>query len=181
MTITAKASGDISGSDVSLHVTGTGAGPAVDQEVVAVGGTAWIRPAGGDWAAHPRAEAASAIDGVIKAIRLIDDPTQLVDAGVETVDGRPLHHLAAATTIVYRSGDGDGSYDSFDVWVTDTGVPVIAKASFSAQQGANALVGNTDVHYTPGRRPDHDQRPGRRPDAGAVTRRSGLGSVTPAG
>ncbi len=146
--LTATAEGDVSGPDVDLHVTGTGNGPAVDRQVVAVGDAAWIRPAGAAWAVHPRSEVASSIDGLLKTIALIDDPTQLVDLGVETVEGQALHHLTAATSIVYRSADAEGSYHTFDVWVTAEGVPVIAKASFDANQGTNQLVGNVDIHYS---------------------------------
>jgi len=86
---------------------------------------------------------------LLSTIRLLDDPHQLVDTGVELVDGQALHHLTAVGFIAYRSPDGaDGSYDNFDVWVTDSGIPVIAKASFSASQGTNAIVGNTDIRYT---------------------------------
>ena len=146
--LTATAKGDVSGPDVDVHVTATGAGPAVDQDVVAHGGSAWIRPAGGSWTVHPRADVATSIDGLLRTIALIDDPTQLVDVGVETIDGQPLHHLAAATSIVYQSADAEGSYHDFDVWVTDKGVPVLAKASFTADQGTNALVGNVDIRYS---------------------------------
>lgn len=150
VTITAKASGDVSGKDVSLHVSGTGAGPAVDQDLVSIGGTTWIRRGSATtWEVHPRASAASAIDGLLSTIRLLDDPNQLVDTGAELVDGQALHHLTAVGFIAYRSPDGAaGSYDNFDVWVTDAGIPVIAKASFSASQGTNAIVGNTDIRYS---------------------------------
>lgn len=149
VTITAKAMGDVSGRDVSIHATGTGAGPAVDQEIITVGDRAWVRSASSaSWVEHPRSDVSSSVDGLLQTIRLIDDPRQLSDAGVETVDGRSLHHLTALGTVVYRSPDGaEGTYDSFDVWVTDRGVPVLAKASFSASQGGNAIVGNVDVRY----------------------------------
>ena len=148
--VTAKAVGDVSGKDVALHVTGTGGGPAVDQEVVALGDAVWIRRAGSTtWEVHPRSAAASAIDGVLATIRLIDDPSQLVDVGVETIDGQEVHHLSAATSIAYSSGDGaDGAYDRFEVWATAEGVPVLAKAAFSAARGADSIVGNTDIRYS---------------------------------
>jgi hypothetical protein len=148
--ITAKAVGDVSGKDVSLHVTSTGAGPDVEQDLVSVGDTVWIRRGGAaTWEVHPRASAASAIDGLLATIRLIGDPDALIDEGVESIDGRQLHHLSAAGWIDYRPGDGStGAYDRFDVWVTPEGVPVIAKGAFSAERGTDSIVGNTDVRYS---------------------------------
>lgn len=148
--VTAKAVGDIVGRDVAIHATGTGAGPATDDDIVTVGDAAWTRSAGAQaWQPHPRTAVAASVDGLLKTIQLIDDPNQLADIGVEQVDGQFLHHLTAAGTIAYRSADGaDGAYDTFDVWVTDQGIPVLAKASFSAAQGENAIVGNTDIRYS---------------------------------
>jgi hypothetical protein len=150
VTVTAKATGDISGRDVAIHATGTGAGPAVDREIVSVGDTAWIRAKGEtSWTVHPRSDVAASIDGLRTTIQLIDDPNQLVDSGVELIDGQALHHLTAFGRIAYRSEEGaEGAYDSFDVWVTDAGLPILAKASFSAAQGTNAIVGNTDIRYS---------------------------------
>lgn len=148
--VTAKAVGDVSGKDVALHVTGTGNGPAVDQELVSVGDAVWIRRGGSTtWEVHPRSAAASAIDGILATIRLIDDPNQLVDVGVEEVDGRQLHHLTAAGSIAYSSADGAaGAYDRFEVWATADGVPVLAKGAFSAALGTDSVVGNVDVRYS---------------------------------
>jgi len=146
---TATASGDISGSDVDLHVTDVGgSNPAVDQEVVVVGDTAWIRPKGGSWTAHPRADVAASVDGLRSTIALLADPNQLVDLGLDTIDGQRLHHLSAANGVTYQSASGTGAYDSLDLWVTGTGVPVIAKGSFNASYGDIPVVGNVDIRYT---------------------------------
>src|SRR5439155_25969075 len=125
--VTAKAVGDISGRDVAIHVTGTGSGPATDQEIVSVGEDAWIRAEGPPiWDLHPRTDIAPSLDGLLQPIRLIKDPAQLVDTGVETLDGTALHHLIAPMSVAYQSPNGiDGTYDSFDIWTTDTGVPVV--------------------------------------------------------
>ncbi len=149
VTVSAKAVGDISGRDVALQLSGRGAGAPVDQDLVSVGEVVWIRRAGSTtWEVHPRSAAASAIDGLLSTVRLIDDPRQLTDLGIETVDGQQLHHLAAAGSIVYRSADGaDGAYDRFEVWATADGTPVLAKGAFSAARGTDAIVGNTDVRY----------------------------------
>jgi hypothetical protein len=162
---TATATGDVSGRDVDLHVTDIGGRqPVVDQEVVSVGDTAWIRPKGGAWAAHPRADVASSIDGLRTTIALLDDPSQLVDLGIETVDGEQLHHLTAANAVTYQTASGAGAYDSLDIWTTDAGVPVIAKGSFSAKAGQDAVVGSVDIRYS-----DIGKPVTIRPPAGAPT------------
>ena len=150
VTLTAKAIGDVSGKDVALRVTSTGAGTPVDQEVVSLGGTTWIRRTGATtWEVHRRSEASASIDGLLTTIRLLDDPSELADAGTDTVDGRSLRHLTAVGSIAYRSPDGaDGAYDRLDVWTTDAGIPVLVKGSFSASQGTNALVGNVTIRYS---------------------------------
>jgi len=146
---TATAIGDISGSDVDLHVTDVGgSNPAVDQEVVVVGDTAWVRPKGGSWTAHPRTDVAASVDGLRSTIALLADPNQLVDIGVDTIDGQRLRHLSAANGVTYQSASGTGAYDSLDLWVTGTGVPVIAKGSFNASYGDIPVVGNVDIRYT---------------------------------
>lgn len=148
--ITAQAIGDVSGKDVALHVTGTGNGPAVDQELVSVGDAVWIRRGGSTtWEVHRRSVAASAIDGVLATIRLIDDPNQLIDVGIEEIDGQQLHHLTAAGSIAYTSADGAaGAYDRFEVWATAEGIPVLAKGAFSASLGTDSVIGNVDVRYS---------------------------------
>ncbi len=150
ITLTAKAVGDISGRDMAIHSSGTGGGPPTDQEVVSVGDVAWVRAKGAPtWDVHPRSDVASSLDGLLHTVRLLDDPTQLVDAGVETVDGVALHHLTAPGFLAYQSPSGlDGTYDSFDIWTTDAGIPVLVKARFSAAEGVNSIGGSTEIRYS---------------------------------
>lgn len=148
--VTAKAVGDISGGDVALHITGTGGGPATDQEIVSVGEEAWIRAKGAStWELHPRTDVGPSLDGLLQTIRLIRDPAQLVDTGVEQVDGKSLHHLLAPMAVPYQSPDGiDGTYESFEIWTTDAGSPVLVKATFTAAQDTNSITGSTEIHYS---------------------------------
>ena len=150
ITLTAKAVGDISGRDMAIHSTGTGGGPPTDQEVVSVGDVAWVRAKGTPtWHVHPREDVATSLDGLLQTIRLIDDPSQLVDMGVETLDGASVHHLTAPGFVPYTSPSGlEGNYDSFDVWTTDAGIPVLVKARFSAVEGVNSITGSTEIRYT---------------------------------
>jgi hypothetical protein len=150
ITLTAKAIGDVSGRDMAMHATGTGGGPPTDQQIVSVGDVAWVRAKGAStWDVHPRTDVASSLDGLLHTIRLLDDPSQLVDSGVETLDGASVHHLTAPGFVKYQSPSGlDGSYDTFEIWVTDAGVPVLVKATFSAAQGVNSISGSTEIRYS---------------------------------
>lgn len=147
--LTGTISGDISGKDVALHLTAAGNGQSVDQEIVVVGDTAYTRRNGGAWSSGPSSATAASIDGLIKAIRLIDDPAKLRDVGVETVDGVQLHHLVGAGIPYQPASGGTGHYDAFDIWVTDDGTPVKAKTTFSATDASgNATTGTTDLAYS---------------------------------
>ncbi len=150
LNLTARATGDISGRDVAIHATGTGGGPATDQELVSVGDVAWTRAAGAPaWTVQPRSDVASEIDGLLATIALIDDPTELVDLGVETVDGQSVHHLSARGDVPDPSGAGSGGvYETLDVWATGAGIPVAMSGTFSSSQGADSITGSTEIHYT---------------------------------
>lgn len=148
--VTANAVGDISGRDVSIHVTGTGGGPPTDQEIVSVGEDAWIRAKGASsWELHPRIDVGPSLDGLLQTIGLIRDPAELVDTGVETIEGKALHHLIAPMPVTFKSPGGvTGTYESFDIWTMETGVPVLVKATFSAAQDTNSITGSTEIHYS---------------------------------
>ena len=150
LTLTASAAGDVAGGDVAIRTTSTGGGRATDQQIVSVGDVAWTRATGASsWIGHPRSDAASALDGLLTTIRLIDDAKQIADTGIETLDGVRVHHLVAAGPVAFRSLTGvDGTYDNFDVWVTDAGIPVLMKATFDEIDGVNSLTGSTQIRYS---------------------------------
>ena len=150
ITLTANAVGDISGQDMALHTSGTGGGPPTDQEIVSVGDTAWVRAKGAPkWDVHPRTDVAAVLDGLLHTVRLLDDPSQLVDTGIETLDGTSAHHLTAPGFVPYTSPSGlAGNYDSLDIWTTDAGIPLLVKARFSAVEGINSITGSTEIRYS---------------------------------
>jgi hypothetical protein len=150
ITITAKAVGDVSGKDVAIRTSGTGNGPPTDEQIVTVGDVAWIKPtAATAWEVHPRSLVAPSLDGLLSTIQPLDDPLQLQDLGVETLDGVSVHHLTAVGAVAYHSLNGiDGVYDNFDIWATPEGIPVDMKATFSEIQGIDSITGSTEVRYT---------------------------------
>jgi hypothetical protein len=150
ITLTANASGDVSGQDVAVHTTGTGNGPPTDEQIVTIGNVAWTKAAGATaWDVNPRSAVSSSVDGLLNAIRLIDDPNQIADLGVETVDGQSLHHLTGIGAVAYNSIDGvAGDYDTFDVWTSAAGVPVKMHATFSDSTNGNQITGSIDIAYS---------------------------------
>ncbi len=150
ITLTAKAIGDVSGPDVDIHSTATGGGPPTDQSFVAVGDVAWFRAkADPTWTVAPRTAVADSIDQLLRTIQPVDDPGLLVDNGIETLDGQSVHHLTAAEGIPFQLANGvDGKYDTFDVWATASGVPVLMKATFVQVAGINSITGGVDIRYS---------------------------------
>jgi hypothetical protein len=150
ITITAKAVGDVSGKDAAIRTSGTGNGPPTDEQIVTVGDVAWLKAtAANTWEVHPRSVVAPSLDGLLSTVQPLDDPLQLQDLGVETVDGVSVHHLTAVGAVAYHSLNGiDGVYDNFDIWATAEGIPVDMKATFSEIQGIDSITGSTEVRYT---------------------------------
>ena len=150
ITITAKAVGDVSGKDAAIRTSGTGNGPPTDEQIVTVGDVAWLKATSAQtWEVHPRSVVAPSLDGLLSTIQPLDDPLQLQDLGVETVDGVSVHHLTAVGAVAYHSLNGiDGVYDNFDIWATADGIPVDMKATFSEIQGIDSITGSTEVRYT---------------------------------
>lgn len=149
MTADVTLSADISGDDMSLRLSTSFAGKTTRQDVVVVGDWAYTRTDGGAWSRSPRAISAAALDGVIKAIRLTDDPADLKYVGIETIDGRHLDHLTASRTIPYAPSSGStGRFDAFDIWAEADGTPVLARTAFSATSNAVKITGTTESHYS---------------------------------
>jgi hypothetical protein len=150
ITITAKAVGDVSGKDAAIRTSGTGNGPPTDEQIVTVGDVAWIKAtAARTWEVHPRSVVAPSLDGLLSTVQPLDDPLQLQDVGVETLDGVAVHHLTAVGAVAYHSLNGiDGVYDNFDIWATAEGIPVDMKATFSEIQGIDSITGSTEIRYT---------------------------------
>jgi hypothetical protein len=133
-----------------LHVVTTTGGKTTDQDFVVVGDSAYERSAGGAWTKAPRSAVTTTIDNAIKTIRLTSDPAELAHVGLETVDGRQLHHLTGTAKILSNPASGGvGQFDAFDVWVEEDGTPVLAKTSFSASDATGSkITGSTEFHYS---------------------------------
>ncbi len=88
------------------------------------------------------------VSDLIKAFRLVDDPTAFHYVGLETIDKRSLYHLAASRPIPYIASNGaNGNYTTFDVWIAEDGTPVLVKAGYSARLGATTIKGTTEYDF----------------------------------
>jgi hypothetical protein len=138
---------DVSGPDLSAHLESAAA--KLDSDIVIVGHSAYTRSKGGNWKTVPRAAVAGSLASLIAALTLVSSPAQLRDLGLETIDGRSLHHLTAASTIPYSTTAGTvGKYDAFDFYVAEDGTPVLFRSAFSAKQGATPISGTTELRYS---------------------------------
>lgn len=140
---------DVDGADLSAHLGGTSAGQTIDTDIVIVGRTGYVRSNGGAWKTAPRAAVAGSVASLITALTLVTSAAQLKDLGVETVDGRSLHHLTAASTIPYTTSSGTvGQYDTFEFYVEEDGTPVLFKSSFTGTQRGVTISGTTELRYS---------------------------------
>jgi Tfp pilus assembly protein PilF len=138
-TVALSASGDFDGPDMRVAMQGTTAGTVVPLELVMIGDDVWMR-AGDQQVTTTRAalpaEQARAMEAMF---RIVADPGDLRYAGVETVDGQPLHHLAAAPGVIeYSDSNTTGVYDAFDLYVLDDGTPVLVRGAFSGTNDSGA-------------------------------------------
>ena len=148
-TVIAVIEGDIDGKDLAYRLSGTSDGKPVDFELILVGDTAWGRQGGGAWAKTPAPEVKRSTDSLVAAIRTVHDPSQLIDLGVQTIEGRDLHHLTAAVEIPYSVSTGaKGRYDDFDIWVQADGTPVLVSTAFSAELGSVKATGTTEIRFS---------------------------------
>lgn len=146
-----ESSSDFSGPDFRVVFAITAGVQSTEQEIIVVGETAWARAGeDGSLTSVPVAALAATIEGLYKAVRLVDDPQALRHVGPETIDGQELQHLTAVGFIPYQpAGGGTGQYDVFDLWVLADGTPVIARTEFSATDltGLDAS-GTTDFEFS---------------------------------
>ena len=140
---------DISGRDLkSAMVVKTG-GKTNGMDLVVVGKSAYARTGGSKWKKAPRNGLEKDISDMIEGLRLIDDPADLKYVGLETVEKRQLHHLSEARAIPYVASNGaTGQYDTFDLWITEDGTPVLVKATYSAKLGSTSVKGTTQFQFS---------------------------------
>jgi hypothetical protein len=123
---------DLSDGNVKIHMVEKIAGKTTKLDLVVVGTSVYAREGSGRWMRQPRSAWEQTMSDAIKSLNPIRDPAHLSYVGLETVDGRKLHHLKANRTFEYVMADGQrGTYEKFDVWVQENGSPVVSKGKIS--------------------------------------------------
>jgi hypothetical protein len=147
ISVSAGMRADLSGDDMSFVLDIDAAGVQSSQEVRVVGDTAWVKDTDGSWTAVPRDVLGDSLEGLIANIRIVHDPDDLRYVGVETKDGRELHHLTSAGPIPYApSTGGTGQYDTLDIWTEADGTPVRVEGTITATD-ANGVTGTGSTEF----------------------------------
>jgi hypothetical protein len=149
--ISFESSSDFDGADFHVVLSISAGAQSTEQEIILIGDEAWARAgATGTLTSVSTAQLAATVEGLYKAIRLVDDPQALKLVGTETIDGQELQHLTAVGTIPYApASGGTGKYDVFDLWVLEDGTPVIARTEFSATDATGLdASGTTDFTFS---------------------------------
>lgn len=139
---------DLSGRNLRSHTTIASGGKTTKADLVVVGKSAYARPGSGKWKKAPRNGYEKSVSDIIKAMRLVDDPTALRYVALETIDRRQLYHLAASRPIPYVASNGAiGQYDALDAWIAEDGTPVLVKTRYSAKLGSIVVKGTTEYDF----------------------------------
>ncbi len=139
---------DLSGRNLRSHMTIASGGKTTKADLVVVGKSAYARSGSGKWKKAPRNGYEKSVSDIIKAMRLVDDPTALRYVALETIDRRALYHLTANRPIPYVASNGaTGQYDTFDVWIAEDGTPVLVKTRYSAKLGTITVKGTTEYSF----------------------------------
>lgn len=143
------ASGDVDGDDLRILMQVTGEGTAIELEMVILGDDVWVR-LGDQVTRTTRTAMAEQIAPLARSFRIVDDPAVLEYAGIETIEGRDLHHFtAAAGAVEYSDSNSKGSYDVSDLYALADGTPVLVKGTFTANDASGATgSGTTEIRFS---------------------------------
>jgi len=142
--ITASVDLDVSDHDLKAHMVTKTGGKTVKLDMVVVGTIVYARAGSGRWAEGSRSYYEHSISDIFRGLQPIRNPAQLGYVGIETIDKQKLHHLKAVKKFPYVMNGQSGTYDSFDIWVTEDGTPVLAKGKISAFGAYGIEIKGTD-------------------------------------
>ncbi len=123
---------DLSGRDMSAHMTSKSKGKTTALDLVLVGTSAYFREGKDPFKKSPRATYSENFMDIVQSLRLVRHESYLSYVGVDTIDEVELQHLTTIRDVPYFTDTGDAAtVKKLDIWVDESGTPVLAKAKFS--------------------------------------------------
>jgi hypothetical protein len=142
-------SADFAGKDVAFDIAATAPGLKVESRIRSIGKNAYVNQSG-FWMKAKRSVVKDELADMVDAIRVIKDWHDLRYLGQDRVGKKDLQHFRANREIAYDSGAGfTGHYDTYDLWVTEKGVPVRVEATFTAtSKKVGTVKGESVIDFT---------------------------------
>jgi hypothetical protein len=141
---------DLSGRDMSAHLTTTKKGKTTTLDLVVVGMSGYLRAGSDPFRKSTRADHTEDFMNIVQSLRLVRHPSYLEYVGAETIDRIKLQHLTAIRDVPYITNTGDAAtLKKLDIWVDESGTPFIAKTK-SSMIGAygREIDGTTEFRFT---------------------------------
>lgn len=135
----------ISGTDLSADIGAKAAGQDVKSSLVAIGDKVYATGEDGSWKVVDRSAVQSNIDNMLRAVRIVDDPSILRHVGASSDLGRPLQKLVATQPIAYKPANGgQGQMTDLVFFAEEDGTPVAVRAGLdvtmpSGEPGAGTI------------------------------------------
>jgi hypothetical protein len=122
---------DLSGRDMRAHLTSKSKGKSTTLDLVVVGMSAYVRDGKDPFKKSARATYTEDYMDIVQSLRLVRHASYLSYKGPDTVDGLNLQHLTGSRDVPYFTDTGDAAtIKKLDIWVDQSGTPVLAKAKF---------------------------------------------------
>lgn len=141
---------DLSGRDMSAHLTSKAKGKTTTVDIVLVGTSAYVRDGKDSFKKFTRATYTENYMDIVQSLRLVRHASYLSYVGPDTIEGVKLQHLTATRDVPYFTGTGDAAtLKKLDIWVDESGTPALAKAKFLIIGAyGREIEGTMEVRFT---------------------------------
>ena len=100
---------DLSGRDMSAHLTTTSKGKTETLDLVVVGTSGFLRTGDDPFKKSTRADHTEDFMNIVQSLRLVRHPSYLTYVGTETIDEVKLQHLTAVRDVPYITNTGESA------------------------------------------------------------------------
>jgi hypothetical protein len=141
---------DLSGRDMNAHLTSKSKGKTTTVDLVMVGTSAYVRDGKAPFKKSTRATYTENFMDIVHSLRLVRHASYLGYEGADTIDGLKLQHLRATRDVPYFTDTGDAAtLKKLDIWVDESGTPVLARAKFSIIGAyGREIEGTKEIRFT---------------------------------